>query len=323
MNGKPLKKGIASQPVRIVGLRSLPKAGDPLICVESEEAAKDIIEIRETVNNEVNIHRAEQSIDSQDDLQITGSAAKVYRAKKRILDRYGLIDEEEDDESNESESIYIPIIIKADADGSLNAVKESLVSLGTMCEKYNVTIDPVEASVGAITANDLILAKQSQAIIFGFGIKGGYDKRAVEEDGLVIKEHDVIYSLLDDAKDEFSSYLPLVEADKIHGRGVVQAVFTLNNKLGDKIAGLKVRDGNLLKDKCPESGLTSRYRIFRNGELLCSEEGVLAESLRKIKEDVQSVKKGEECGLGLQSFSNIEEGDIIECFSIEMKKQSI
>lgn len=293
--------------------------------MEDEEKAKEIIELRLAANEEANLHRTKAINTGQDDLQITGSAAKGYNTKKRMLDRYGLdfsnLDSDED--VDDDGPIYIPIVIKADADGSLDAVKESLVSIGTMCEKYDINIDPIEASIGNITASDLLLAKESQAAIFSFGVKGGYDKKAAEEAGVTIRQHEVIYSLLDDAKDIFAGYLPLVEADKVHGRAVVQAVFTLNNKTEDKIAGLRVRDGLLLKEKCPDTGLECRFRVLRNGSLVSSEGGLLAHSLRKVKEDVQNVKKGEECGLGLESFSDLEEGDVIECFSTEMKKASI
>jgi len=320
VNGKAIKKAISSQPIRIVGLKSLPKAGDPIICVENEETAKTIIEARIAAHDETNLNRAKISDSYQDDLQITGSAAKEHNSRQRVLARHGL---EKDEGNDNDEEICIPVLIKADADGSLDAVKESLISIGTACKEYNIKIDPIEASIGTITSNDILVAKESQAAIFCFGVKGGYDRKLVDEAGISIREHQVIYSLLDDARDIFADHLPRTEADKIHGRASVQAVFTLNNRAGDKIAGLRVKDGMLLKEKCPDTGLSCRYRVLRDGALICEEEGLIADSLRKVKEDVQNVKKGEECGLGLSSFSDLKEGDEIECFSIEMKKATI
>ena len=125
--------------------------------------------------------------------------------------------------------------------------------------------------------------------------------------------------------------MPIRLEEKIHGKGVVQAVFDVTDakKQTVSIAGLRVTDGNLFKAKSKtkivgEESLPCFYRVLRDGELVTPEvQKIQASSLRKVKEDVDSVRKGEECGLGLTGFNDLMEGDVIECFSIEEKRASI
>jgi translation initiation factor IF-2 len=178
------------------------------------------------------------------------------------------------------------------------------------------------------------MARESDAAIFTFGGVGIADKETknlAENDGVSIRNHSIIYRLLEDAKEFFTKYLPIQLEEKIHGRANVQAVFDVTDakKQSVSIAGLRVADGNLFKSKSKpgsvgEVPLPCFYRVLRNGKLLSPDVGKLqASSLRKVKEDVDSVKKGEECGLGLTGFNDLFAGDVVECFSIEEKRAAI
>jgi len=337
---KPLKRARPSQPVRIVGFKTLPKAGDPIVCAESEDEAKDIIRLRES--EQFNQERAEY--ENNVELQVTGTAAKqgkegfmMQKAKEKY--GYGVEDADGNSKSEEdgdnSDSIWIPVVIKADSHGTLEAVRDALVSIGTD-SKLNIVIDPVEMSTGVVTANDVLMARESNAAIFSFGKVGVADrdtKNQAENDGVSIRSHDIIYRLLEDAKDFFGKYLPVEYVEKVHGKANVQAVFDVTDakKKSVSIAGLRVTNGYLFKDKSKAGGgsdgeqsLPCFFRVLRNGKLLSADvEKLEASSLRKVKEDVDSVRKGEECGLGLTGFNDLEEGDVVECFSIEEKRAAI
>ena len=320
-NGAPLKKARPSQPVRIVGLKSLPKAGDPIVSVQSEEIAKELIERKEALASTEGgsvAFRADST--SGPELQVTGMASKQGSMLQKVLDKYGM------GEEDTNETIRIPVVIKADADGSLEAVRDAMLAIGDD-SKRDIVIDPISLGVGAPTTTDVTMAKESGASVFCFGLKGTSDKAAAslaEAEGVSIVSNDVIYTLLDEAKDLFSSHLPPVPVEKVHGRAEVKAVYDINNKKdAERIAGLQVSDGQLFLDKTASSGdgpsLTCHYRILRNGELISENSEMLrAKSLRRFKEEVTDVRRGDECGLGL-GFQDIQEGDTIECYSVEMK----
>ena len=171
---------------------------------------------------------------------------------------------------------------------------------------------------------------ECDAAIFSFGKVGIADKETktlAESDEVSIRNHDIIYRLLEDAKDYFARYLPTSDVVVVHGKATVQAVFdvTDSNKKSVSVAGLRVIDGTLFKLKSKAVSdkslpLPCFYRVLRNGEVIVSEDEKLkAISLRKVKEDVDSVRRGDECGLGLDGFNDVKEDDIIECFSIETR----
>mmetsp|Transcript_19772 Transcript_19772/g.39544 ORF Transcript_19772/g.39544 Transcript_19772/m.39544 type:complete len:1073 (-) Transcript_19772:43-3261(-) len=316
----PLKKGRPSQPVRIVGFKSLPKAGDPIVCASSEDEAKEIIRLRESeLNNE---ERADFENDVE--LQVTGTAAKQGLMLQRAQEKYGF----DGDDDEDAGTIRIPVVIKADSHGALEAVRDALVSIGTD-SKLDIIIDPVEMSTGVVTTSDVRMARESDAAIFCFGKVGIADretKNLAETEEVSIRNHLIIYRLLEDAKDVFVGHLPVEYTTRVHGKANVQAVFevTDKNKASVSVAGLRVIDGNLFKAKSTgEKPLSCFYRVLRNGDVVEGSEKLKSSSLRRVKEDVDSVKRGEECGLQLDGFNELEEGDVIECYSIEEKRVAI
>merc|ERR1711879_262808 len=132
----------------------------------------------------------------------------------------------------------------------------------------------------------------------------------------------IIYSLLDDAKNAFAEqYLPKREVEKLHGHAVVEAVFELTGKNAGIIAGLKVNEGTLYKKICPSSKSEVCYRVLREGTVV--EAQLIAGSLRRMKDDVENVKYGNDCGLGLTGFDKFRRGDVIECYTKEMETSKL
>jgi translation initiation factor IF-2 len=302
INGATIKKGVPSQPVRIYGFKSLPKAGDPIVCVHSEEVADQITERREALLAADQSSRTSSTEAAE--MQVMGTAAKRGSSMEAALAKYG-----QDVEADNSQ-IRIPVIIRADGEGSLAALKESLVGVGGE-SSFDIVVDSVYSGIGPISTSDVRMAVESGASIFSFGIKQN-DKAALsmaEAEGVEIRSHDVIYSLLDDAKKVFAKHLPATRVEIVHGKAKVQAIFDVNNKKdAERIAGLAVLDGTLYRENAMDSKggrIKCHYRVLRNGEYVSSERRELvASSLRKVKEDVDNVRRGEECGLGLLDFTD-------------------
>ena len=324
MNGVTIKKGSPSQPVRIFGFKSLPKAGDPIICVASEEVADQIVERRQALLGADQSSRT--STTEAAEMQVTGAASKRGTSLEAARSKYG----RGSDAPIENEGqIRIPIIIRADGEGSLAALQEAVLGVGKS-SSMDLVIDTVSAGIGAITASDVRMAKESGASVLSFGVKQN-DKAALamaEAEGVDIRSNDVIYSLLDDAKELFAAHLPAVPIEVVHGKAKVLAIFDVNNKKNaERIAGLSVLDGTLFKGKAKDSKgapLPCHYRVLRKGGRGAPEGDKLqVSSLRKVKEDVDNVRRGEECGLGLLDYDDYQEGDIIECYSVEMKREFV
>lgn len=245
---------------------------------------------------------------------------------QNVLNRYGLgdNDQEHENERESNDSIRIPVILKADADGTLAALRDTVMAIQDE-SKLNLCIDPILIGIGHVTPSDVTMASESGAAIFCFNLKGSKDKVAMSlaaSEGVKVRGHDVIYHLLDEAKDVFSTYCPPTPIERIHGKATVKAVFDINNnKHAQKVAGMMVEEGYFYLEKSSkETGsLACHYRVKRGGKII-SPDALRANSLRRVKEEVLSVRRGEECGLNLLDYFDVQEGDIIECFSTEMKR---
>lgn len=317
VDDKTIKKGRPSQPVRIVGFKTPPKAGDPILCVASEELAEDLVARRIAIQEK---KRAGESPDNPQanfsQFIISGRESMTAFGTEKTLERYDI-------DLENTGPIRIPVIVKAKADGSVAAVRDSLHQLGAESH-FDIYVDTIAQGVGPLTRSDVEMAKESNACVFCFDVKN-QDKAVLalaESEGVTVHEYNVIYSLLDDAKEVFKEYLPPVPTEVVHGKAEVQSVFSINGGK-DAIAGLKVTDGMVYKKEIKVDNAKSavHFRVVRKGETVSPDgETLYASSLRKFKEDVENVRHGEECGLGLTGFADFQEGDIIECYSIEMKK---
>jgi len=332
VNNKQINTAGPSQPVRITGLKSPPSAGDSILCVDSEERAKEIVDKRIAIQNATNRQtstRPPRRVDALGDLQVMNVKTAIDR--KKILKRFGLDDDrhQRDDGTVEGEAdpIRIPIMIRSDADGTLAAVEGALLAIAEESQ-HRLIIDPIKSGVGPPSASDVRMAQESNAPIFSFNVHPEREvTRLAEKNGVVVKSDNIIYSLLDDAKVVFASYLPTVLRDRVHGKALVQMVFSLNNKKDStNVAGCRIEDGTIYRNECPD-GNDVQFRVLRKGQVIAGcdidEENVnmnktlRASSIRKVKEDVLKIKRGEECGIGLQNFDAFEEGDVIECFTRE------
>lgn len=316
VNEKMLEKGLPSQPVRVVGFETVPKAGDPIICVESEEVAEDLVTRRKA--SLAGDLETSSGLSSDAELQSSGKHLMHNEWKKKLESKYSLnIDDP-------NAPIRIPVIVKADADGTLAAIRDSLIQVGKQ-SSHNVFIDPVLVGVGPVLASDILFAKESNAGIFCFNIKNEQlIEKLADEEGVTLLRDDVIYALLDASKNVFAKYLPAVPVEVIHGRARVKAVYDIGG-VNSQVAGLNVIDGTLYKEKMKgESGMLScQFRIIRDGKVISPEGALRATSLKRFKDDVNKVGRGDECGLSLAGHNGFEENDEIECFSIDMKREFI
>ena len=277
-HGKRVKSARPSTPVRVIGLSGVPEAGQILNVVESERAAKEIIE------NRVNEQRRRPD------------APKPSFTLDEFFERMegGGIKE-------------LPIVIKGDVHGSVEALRDALLKLSTDSVKVNVIL----SGVGAITKDDVMLSKASNAIILGFHVRPDPPgRKAADEHGVDIRVYKVIYEMIDDVKKAMAGLLPPTVTEKMGGRAEVRELFTVP-KVG-KIAGSMVADGMIRR------GATCR--LIRDGVQIY--EGKVG-SLKRFKDDAREVNSGFECGIGIEGYNDIKVGDVIETFTLEEKPATL
>eukprot|EP00977_Amphora_coffeiformis_P006412 scaffold1362_cov163-Amphora_coffeaeformis.AAC.15 len=323
VNDKTLKQGLPSQPIRIVGFEEIPKAGDPFICMDSEEEADELVERRKGAQETEAIMNANVNTNiSQVELQSSGKHLMSYDWRERLEAKHGINSTNDDDSP-----IRIPVILRADGEGSLAALKESLLSIGKE-SVHNVVIHPIQVGVGPASPADVELAKESHAAIVCFNVKNDAAKEADSASVQVLRS-DVIYTILDEAREYFGTYLPAIPTEKVHGRAKVGAIFNIGG-LDTQVAGVQVQDGTFYRDKVPSDKttggppVTALYRVIRDGKVLeQTAKGLRLTSLKHFKEDVTKIGRGKDCGLSLEGFNGFKEGDEIECWSVLMKHQTL
>ncbi len=267
-NGKNIKEALPSTPVEVLGFDSNPLAGDDFIVVESEAIARKIAEYR---FNKTQIKKN-----------------KVVKSNV----------EEMFEQINQGKASSLPIIIKADVQGSAEAIESSVTKLST--SEVEVTV--VHKGVGAITESDVALANSSKGFIIGFNVRAlSHARDAAKRDGVDMKYYSIIYELIDDVKNLLSGLLTPDISEKITGNVEIREIFSIS-KIGN-IAGCMVKDGIVSRN--------SQIRLLRDNVVIHT--GGLA-SLKRFKEEVKEVKSGFECGLMIENYSDIKIGDIIETY---------
>lgn len=268
-NGVDVLSAGPSTPVEILGLSGTPNAGDEMIVVPDEKKAREIALFRQGKFREVKL--AQQQ------------ASKL----ENVMSQMG-----------EGEIAVLNILVKADVQGSAEAIVEALSHLSN----EEVSINIVSSGVGGITESDINLAMASKAVVIGFNVRADSTARKlVDEEGIDLRYYGVIYDLIDDIKKAVSGMLEPEVREHIIGVAEVKEVFR-SPKLGD-IAGCIVTTG-VVKRNNPIRVLRDNIVIYE-GEL---------ESLRRFKDDVNEVKSGTECGIGVKNYNNIQAGDQIEVF---------
>lgn len=273
--GNEIVSAIPSTPVEITGISEVPSAGDKFMAFETEKEAKSVSEKRKEVQR-LNASRGAKAV-TLDDL-----FARVQDGIKEVK-----------------------VIIKADVNGSSEAVKNSLEKI----EVENVKVKVIRSSVGAITESDIVLAKASGAIIVGFNVRPSNQiKDYAKEQGVDIRLYDIIYKAVEEMTDALKGMLEPVYEEKIIGEASVKQLFKFS-KVGT-IAGSYITDGIVKKD--------SRARLIRDGVVIYNGE---IGSLQREKDSVKEVKKGLECGITLNNYSDIKVGDVIEAYEmVEVKR---
>ena len=273
--GQSIKEAGPSSPVEVLGLTGLPQPGDALQVVADAAKARQIALLRQN------------------------------QAKEKALGSRGtrLTLESLQQQLSEGEAKELPIIIKADVQGSAEVLAESLTKLGD--ERVKIRI--IHTGVGAVSEWDVLLASTSNAIIIGFNVRPDRNAAAVaEREGVDIRKHSVIYNVTDEVKKAMTGLLDPTTRERQLGQAEVREVFKVP-KVG-LAAGCIVTDGNITR-----AG-DAQARLVRDGVVV--HEGRLG-SLRRFKDDVNEVKAGIECGLTFEKFTDIKAGDVIESYTVE------
>jgi translation initiation factor IF-2 len=276
--GQRVKEATPSTPVEILGFEELPQAGDDFIVVEDEEKARKIAEYRQRKAREAEAAK-----------QTKISLEKLFEKLK------------------EGELKELKIVLKADTQGTLEALDASLQKLST--DKVKVSI--IRKGIGAITESDVMLASASEAIVIGFNVKPtSQAKEIAKQEGVDIRFYDVIYHLLEDIKKAMEGLLEPIYEEVITGVAEVRATFKVP-QVGI-VAGCYVKEGVISRN--------NKVRVIRDGVVVFT--GGIA-SLKRFKEDVKEVQAGYECGLKIENFNDVKVGDIIEAFETRKIEQKL
>ena len=272
--GDQITKAIPSQPVEITGLNEVPSAGDRFMSFESEKEAKNIASERKSQEKARN--------NKTDSVSLDDLFAKINSGLKEIN-----------------------VLIKADVNGSAEALKNSLSKIDVEGVKINV----VRSSVGGITEGDIVLAKASSAIIIGFNVRPTNQiKDKAKEENVEIRFYDIIYKATEEMEAAMKGMLDPEYEEKILGSADIRQIFKFS-KVGN-IAGSSVTSGSIKRD--------SKARVIRDGVVIY--DGKIG-SLQREKDSVKEVKKGYECGITIENFNDIKVGDTIEAYEmVEIKR---
>ncbi|GAA0107431.1 translation initiation factor IF-2 [Clostridium tertium] len=270
--GKSIKAAGPSIPVEILGLSEVPSAGDRFTVVKDEKTARNMAETRKQKIKDESFH----------------SANRVS-----LEDLYSQIQEGTVKE--------LGIIVKADVQGSVQAIKQSLEKLSTEDVKVRV----IHGGVGAITETDVTLATASNALLIGFNVRPDSNATVIaDKEGVEIKTYRIIYDAIEDVKSAMIGMLDPEYKEVVNGKAEVRMVYKISN-IGT-IAGCYVTDGKIIRN--------SEVRVIRDGIVIF--ESTLA-SLKRFKDDAKEVNTGYECGLSVEKFNDLKEGDVIESFSMQ------
>jgi translation initiation factor IF-2 len=276
--GKPVKEAGPSIPVQVLGLSGVPDAGDDIVVVADERKARELAILRES-------KQREQKIAQSQTVRMDQIFARMGEA--------------------EGEAKQLNLMIKADVQGSAEALSESLRKIPSAEVRVNV----LASTIGGISESDVDLALASKAIIIGFNVRAdSVARKRIQDSGIDVRYYSIIYQVIDDVTDAITGMLGTEMREQIVGTAQVRDVFR-SSTLGN-IAGCLVVEGSVQK--------SLPIRVLRNQTVIY--EGVL-ESLRRFKDDVQKVEAGTECGIGVKNYNDVKAGDQIECFDrIEVRR---
>jgi translation initiation factor IF-2 len=279
-HGRLVTQAGPSMPVSVIGLSDVPSAGDPVHVIKDAKKAQEIAESRKT--------KEKRSL-----VPSTGARAMTLEDLAKAL--------------AENEQLELKLIIKADVQGSVEAVADALVRLST--DKVKVSV--VHSAAGAITEGDVNLAVAAGAIIIGFNVRpAGKAGALAQKEEIQIRQYSIIYNVVDEVKAAMEGLLAPTMVEKTIGKAEIRQVFRVS-KAGN-VAGCMVVEGSVKR--------SGGVRIVRDGAGVWS--GKLS-SLKRFKDDVREVKEGFDCGIAFEGFQDFKEGDVIEAYEVEEVRQTL
>jgi translation initiation factor IF-2 len=267
-----------STPIEVLGLNGTPLAGDDFVVAENESRARDIADFRQRRRRNAVAASGTRGTLEQMFSQIAAGVAKE-----------------------------LPVVVKSDVQGSLEAIVGSLEKLST----DEVSVRVLHSAVGGISESDVILAKASAAVIIGFNVRANPQARDLaRRDGVEIRYYSIIYDLIEDMRGALSGLLAPTLRERLLGNASIREVFSIT-KVG-KVAGCMVTEGAVRRG--------AKVRLLRDNVVV--HEGTL-KTLRRFKDEVREVNQGYECGMAFENYQDIQTGDIIECFEVEEVARSL
>ena len=268
-NGDRIKSAGPSSPIEIIGIQDVPSAGDNFVVVENDKAARALVE-----------HRLET------ERQKTQSGPKSVSLEELLA------------QASEGEKVQLNLIVKADVNGTLEAIKGSFDKI----DVEGATIKFLHAAVGGVTESDVTLAQNYGAVIIGFNVRPDSKARHLaDEYAIQIRTYSIIYEAIEDVEAAMKGLLAPKIEETVKGMAEIRETFQVP-KVGT-VAGVRVQEGSIAR--------SHQVRLLRDGVILWT--GKLA-SLRRFKDDVREVEKGYECGMNLEGFNDIKVGDMLETF---------
>lgn len=276
--GESVQSASPSMPVEVLGLSGVPEAGDEFAVVENEARAREVTE-----------YRARKRRDSRQTASGRQTLDQLLKTQK------------------DGEKRLLPLVVKADVQGSSEAIQGALLKLGS----DEVGAQILQSGVGGITESDVILAHASGAAVIGFNVRANAQARErAKRDGVDIRYYNIIYNVVDDVKAVLSGMLAPETREKFLGNAEILEVFTIS-KAG-KVAGCRVTEGLVRRG--------ARVRLVRDNVVV--HEGELS-TLKRFKDEVREVQTGQECGMSFANYQDIQKGDVIECYEVETIKRSL
>ncbi|GAA5816569.1 hypothetical protein MFLAVUS_010099 [Mucor flavus] len=330
--GKPVKEATPGMPVKVIGWKDVPSAGDEMLTATDENLAKTV------VDNRVARHQREQQIRDlevindkrrlqREQLEQERMAEKSYK-KEMYMYQKGLREtlpeslgkrlsviqttlKEENGDDAKKDMLELRAVVKGDVSGTVEAVVDCLAGL----QNKQIRVKVVHSGVGNISEGDVQLAAACEGRVIGFNVKA--DKRILAEAGKIgvpVKSYSIIYKLLEEVKDTLADMLPPIISTQVVGEAALLQVFDINTKGRETrpVAGCRVTNGSIHKN--------GRVRIVRDKETVW--EGELSE-LRQVKKDITEAKKGLECGMSFEGFTDFKAGDIIQSVQTIETKQKL
>jgi translation initiation factor IF-2 len=270
--GQALREAGPSTPMEVLGLNGLPLAGDDFVVVDNESRAREVTDFRARRRRDATAAAGSRGTLEQMFSKIASGTAKE-----------------------------LPIVVKSDVQGSLEAIVGALEKIST----DEVAVRVLHSAVGGITESDVILAKATGAFIIGFNVRANPQARELaQRDTVEIRYYAIIYDLIDDVRSALSGMLSPTLRERFLGNAAIREVFNIT-RVG-RVAGCMVTEGNVRRG--------AKVRLLRDNVVI--HEGSL-KTLKRFKEEVREVREGYECGMAFENYENIQVGDVIECFEME------